>query len=68
MTKGTIDYEITDVDVWEKDAILKIGGQEFYFQLGDNDSASITDALDYIKNKLERLNRADNKGGMVGLD
>ncbi len=47
----TIEYEITDIDYWEQDALLKIGNHVLYFQFNDNTRPpTIDDALVSIKN------------------
>lgn len=42
-----LEYEIVDIDYWEKDAILKVGDKRYYFQF-DN-SPTIFEALEFFK-------------------
>lgn len=51
MTKGTIEYEITDVDNFEVDAILKIGNYKFCFQFDPEKGPTIDEALKDLSEK-----------------
>lgn len=56
----TIEYEITDIDYWEQDALLKIGDHVLYFQFNDNTRPpTIDDALVSIKNDLKYNTETD---------
>ena len=47
--KETIEYEIVDVDYFENDAILVVGGNRYYFQWDAKSEPTIIDALDFFK-------------------
>lgn len=47
--KKTVEYEITDVDYFEKDAILVVDGRNYYFQWDGKSEPSILDALEFFK-------------------
>lgn len=52
----TVECEITDIDYWENDALLKINGVTFYFQFEDNTRPpTIDEALQWLKNDIEEL-------------
>ena len=42
---------IKDIDYWEKDAILEIGEEEYYFQF-EGDEPTIEDAMSYLLNNF----------------
>lgn len=47
--KKTIEYEITDVDYFENDAILVVDGRNYYFQWDAKSEPTIIDALEFFK-------------------
>ena len=48
-------YEIVDIDLWEHDALVKIGDEKFYFQFSGNEIPTLLDALRYWKREVVRL-------------
>lgn len=42
-----LEYEITHIDYFEKDALLKVGDNVYYFQF--NESPTIFEALEFFK-------------------
>ena len=57
--KTMVEFEITDVDYWENDAILVYKGERHYFQFADE--PSLANALRYlfIDGKIEILGEND---------
>lgn len=47
MAIQTLEYEITFVDYLEKDALLKVGDNEYYFQF--DEAPTIFEALEFFK-------------------
>lgn len=47
------EYNIVEVDYWEKDAILIIEEMEVYFQF-DGDEPTFKDAIKYLIKEVER--------------
>ena len=41
------DYEIVDIDFWEKDAILVVEGERYYFQF-DQGWPTLKDAIEFF--------------------
>jgi len=41
-----LEYQIVDIDYWEKDAILKVGEKQYYFQF-DNEP-TVLEALEFF--------------------
>lgn len=50
--KGSIDYEIVDIDYFENDAVLVIDGNRYYFQWDAKAAPTIVDALDFFKKEM----------------
>ncbi|MCK9532603.1 MAG: hypothetical protein M0R77_19100 [Gammaproteobacteria bacterium] len=48
-----VEYQIVDIDYWEQDAILFIGGQRLYFQWDAKNPPTLIDALNYFKNEID---------------
>ena len=48
-----VEYQIVDIDYWEQDAILFIGGQRLYFQWDAKDHPTLIDALSYFSNEID---------------
>jgi hypothetical protein len=47
--KKSIEYEITDIDYFENDAVLVVDGNRYYFQWDAKSEPTIVDALDFFK-------------------
>jgi len=47
--KKTVEYEITDVDYFENDAILVVDDRKYYFQWDAKSEPTIIDALEFLK-------------------
>ena len=47
--KKSIEYEITDVDYFENDAILVVDDRKYYFQWDAKSEPTIVDALEFFK-------------------
>ena len=46
------EYQITDIDYWEKDATLVVDGQRFYFQFSDTSrKPTLLDALRFLQSE-----------------
>jgi len=41
-----LEYQIVDIDYWEKDATLKVGEKQYYFQF-DN-APTVLEALEFF--------------------
>ena len=48
-----IDYDIIDIDYYEKDAILKIEDMNIYFQFS-GDEPTFIDAIRYLVKEVEK--------------
>ena len=42
------EYKITNVDFWEKDAILEIAGKNVYFQFDGEETPTLVDVIKYL--------------------
>lgn len=42
-----LEYQITDIDYWEHDALLRVGDKTYYFQF--DESPTIEEALEFFK-------------------
>lgn len=47
--KHVVEYEITDIDYFENDAVLVVGENRYYFQWDAKNPPTIIDALDFFK-------------------
>ena len=53
-----LEYEITDIDYWEKDALLKVGDKSYYFQF--DESPTIFEALEFFKKDSKFYNKEND--------
>lgn len=51
MCVGSVEYIIADIDYWEQDADLYIGGHRFYFQFSKEAGPTLEEALKFIKSE-----------------
>ena len=42
-----LEYEIVHIDYWERDALLKVGDKQYYFQF--DEEPTIFEALEFFK-------------------
>ena len=54
-------YNITEIDLWEKDATLEIGGYKIYLQF-DGDEPTLDDAIKYL---VTERNSISSKGSAM---
>lgn len=52
--KQTLEYQITDIDLWENDANLKVGDLNIYFQFNGNKIPTIEDALKWLSQEATK--------------
>lgn len=45
-------YTIADIDFWEKDAMLRVGDKEYYFQF--NEAPTLEEAIQFFLNETPK--------------
>lgn len=53
-------YNIVEIDLWEKDAVLEISGYKIYFQF-DGDEPTLEDAIKYLVTEVEKQNNTNGE-------
>lgn len=55
-----LEYKIVDVDLWEKDAILELDGDRYYFQF-DGEYPTLKDFIEYNRKEVQQKYQENRK-------